>query len=168
MPVATLLAGPPEEVETSEAEVEASGRLPALRASGFGFTNTNWLPTNCTVANAAEDPAARVGGSVAGGVASTQPGWEILRLLGRFRRLKTLLRRFEGRHNFHNFSPTADASDPTKAERTLLHCRCRGTVSVVDGTGAHQEYLLWATYVEFKLDVVPGFFSSAARPSDLI
>ena len=139
LPVSALLAGPPEDEEAKEVEAEASGRLPALRASGFGFENTNWLPTTCTVANAAAGSAGDAGDAgdtgVAGGCVSTRPGWQLLRLLGRFRRLKKLLRRFEGRHNFHNFAPSADASDPAKAERTLLHCRCRGTLSTVTRGG---------------------------------
>ena len=126
LPVSALLAGPPEDEEAAEPEAEASGRLAALRSDGFGFPDSNWLPTSATAAHSSD-----AGGDelTAGGCGeSKRPARELLRLLGRFRRLKKLLRKFEGRHNFHNLSPTLDADDTARAERTLLHCRCRGTL----------------------------------------
>ena len=43
--------------------------------------------------------------------------------------LNTVLKQYEGTHNFHNFTVRLEASDPS-AKRYMLSCKCPGTFSI--------------------------------------
>jgi len=45
------------------------------------------------------------------------------------RRLTTILRQYEGTHNFHNFTVKLEATDPS-AKRYMLSCQCAGTFEI--------------------------------------
>lgn len=45
------------------------------------------------------------------------------------RRLTTILRQYEGTHNFHNFTVRLEATDPS-AKRYMLSCQCAGTFEI--------------------------------------
>ncbi len=50
------------------------------------------------------------------------------------RRLTTILRQYEGTHNFHNFTVRLEATDPS-AKRYMLSCQCAGTFEIQVATG---------------------------------